>query len=701
MTNNFNRRQALGLGALTCAGLAVPTSYLGWNGGGKLWAKDSRKNGRFFGYVPFTQDLYIPVVATALSEGALKPSPAEVFARGGPKPPIGNPEDVTHGIAPEFGHCPDWNAVRPGETHEKEYQLFTEETTQQFVPGGPDTPVFTYRDGGQKAGSGRTPGPTFVVDYQSPVVLRNFNLLTKDRSGVNTTHHDHETGIHLHGTHAPSHSDGYPDFYNLAGEGRDYFYPNNAPRVTDMSKGPYGFASANEGPFDKTWIPSTLWYHDHAMDVTGFNVARGLAGFYLTRSEREAQLAEIGRIPALLDKDGNVNTDDFDNPLDLGLAIGDQLFTDTGAIFYDFLDHNGRLGNVSTVNGVVQPRHQVQRRKYRMRFLNASNSRYMEIRLSNRQKMHIIGTDSWLLPEAVEVRRFNLAPGQRYDVIIDFRGASDEVYLENIMHQEDGRKGKGLDPSERITLMKFDVSGQNAHLYLDEPALSDRELIRGYKGRTDPALRGNQEGEFEFIPAKQVHTKRDFQFERSNGAWVVNNKLYNPRRADAVPKLGVGAEQWTIENGSGGWWHPIHMHLEGFQVKSLDGGKIRRERRFNNDTFNLEGGFKADIRIKFRSFTGPFAFHCHAIEHEDMRMMATHDPTPIAGDNSAIDGAPPLNGETMIASEQSGVLPDCIDLEHDKRLYFDEVGDLEKLNGRGVGFPECEFDVSQRGNRGR
>ncbi|MFT7576149.1 MAG: FtsP/CotA-like multicopper oxidase with cupredoxin domain, partial [Alphaproteobacteria bacterium] len=413
------------------------------------------------------------------------------------------------------------------------------------------------------------------------------------------------------------------------------------------------------------------------------------------------QLAEIGRIPALLDKDGNVNTDDFDNPLDLGLAIGDQLFTDTGAIFYDFLDHNGRLGNVSTVNGVVQPRHQVQRRKYRMRFLNASNSRYMEIRLSNRQKMHIIGTDSWLLPEAVEVRRFNLAPGQRYDVIIDFRGASDEVYLENIMHQEDGRKGKGLDPSERITLMKFDVSGQNAHLYLDEPALSDRELIRGYKGRTDPALRGNQEGEFEFIPAKQVHTKRDFQFERSNGAWVVNNKLYNPRRADAVPKLGVGAEQWTIENGSGGWWHPIHMHLEGFQVKSLDGGKIRRERRFNNDTFNLEGGFKADIRIKFRSFTGPFAFHCHAIEHEDMRMMATHDPTPIAGDNSAIDGAPPLNGETMIASEQSGVLPDCIDLEHDKRLYFDEVGDLEKLNGRGVGFPECEFDVSQRGNRGR
>ncbi len=701
MADHYNRRQALQLGALTCAGLTLPTSYLSWNDKGKLWAKDDDKNGRFFGYVPFTQDLYIPPVATALPNGGLKqlgqPSPGEVFARGGPRQPTGNPKDVTHGIAPEFGHCPDWNAKNPGVTHEAEFQIFTEETTQRFVPGGPDTPVFTYRDGAMPEGSGRTPGPTFVTDYLAPVVVRNFNHLTRNRARVNTTQHDHETSIHLHGTHAPAHSDGYPDFYNLAGEGRDYFYPNAAPRVTDMSKGRHGFASANEGPFDKTWIPSTLWYHDHAMDVTGFNVARGLAGFYLVRSEREKQLAEIGRIPALLNDDGNINVDGLGNPLDLGLAIGDQLFTSAGAIFYDFLDHNGRLGNVSTVNGVVQPRHIVERRKYRLRILNASNSRYMEIRLSNRQKMHIIGTDSWLLPEAVEVRRFNLAPGQRHDVIVDFRGAPDDLYLENIMRQDDGRKGKEIDPSRRISLMKFEITGPNH----TETGMSDRELIRGFKGQLDPALSGNQEGEFEFIPRKQVHKRREFRFERSNGAWVVNNRLYNPRRADAVPKLGVGAEQWTVENSSGGWWHPIHTHLEGYQVVSLDGGRIRRERRFNCDTFNLEGGFVAKIRLKFRSFTGPFAFHCHAIEHEDMRMMATHDPTPIDGDNSAIDGAPPLDGETMVASQQSGVLPDCIDLEHDKRLYFDEVGNLEKLEDRGVGFPECEFNNRLRGNRGR
>lgn len=696
MGPRLSRRDMVKWSVFAGAGLVMPASL---TGDAKLWAKDDSKSGRFFGYVPFTQPLYVPPVATAKPFGFLKnelgqPSPAQIFARG-PRQPTGRPEDVNHGIAPEFGHCDDWNAFTPGRTHEKEYLLCIEETTQRFVPGGPDTPVFTYRDGTQPAGSGRTPGPTFVVDHRSPVVIRNFNLLTEKRSGVNTTDHDHETSIHLHGGHAPAHSDGYPDFYTLAGEGRDYFYPNTAPRETLPQAGnPHGFASACEGPFDPTWIPSTIWYHDHAMDITGFNVARGLAGFYLVRSEREQLIADIGRIPALLDGDGQVNTDDLGGPLDFGLALGDQLFNRDGSIFYDFLDHNGRLGNVSTVNGVVQPYHNVQRRKYRVRFLNASNSRYMEMRLSNRQKMHIIGADSWLFPEAVEVRRLNIAPGQRYDVIIDFRGAPDEVFLENILVQEDGRKGKELDPSERITMMKFQVSGGNS----TEPELRDRELIRGYRGEVDAAL--GREGEFAFIPRSEVHKKRRFDFERSAGVWVINNKLYNPRRADAVPKLGVGAEQWKITNGGGGWWHPFHAHLEGFQIQKVKGDKLRRERSFNCDTFNLEGGVEAKIFIKFRSFTGPYAFHCHAIEHEDMRMMGTHDPTPVDGSSGAIDAAPPLDGETMIAPEQSGVVPDCPQLEAEKRLYFDVVGNLDKLEGRGVGFLECEFDLSRRGNRG-
>ena len=67
----------------------------------------------------------------------------------------------------------------------------------------------------------------------------------------------------------------------------------------------------------------------------------------------------------------------------------------------------------------------------------------------------------------------------------------------------------------------------------------------------------------------------------------------------------------------------------------------------------------------------------------------------------AIDANPPMDGVTMIDSAQSGVVPDCVDLEHDGRLYFDAAGDVDRLAGRGVGFPECEFDLGARGNQGR
>jgi FtsP/CotA-like multicopper oxidase with cupredoxin domain len=438
------------------------------------------------------------------------------------------------------------------------------------------------------------------------------------------------------------------------------------------------------GEYDTTWIPSTLWYHDHAMDITGYTVARGLAGFYLVFDDRQRELADQGVIPPI------GGTDRYGGPLDIGLALTDQKFNADGTLFYDFLDHNGRLGDVFTVNGVVQPKHKVERRKYRFRFLNASNARAYEIRLSTRRKMSIIGTDSWLLPRAVEVESFQLAQGQRHDVIIDFRDAPDEVYVENILLQTDGRGAKKVDPSkERDLLLKFEVSGANS----SEPRCTDGTVIRGLAG-IDP------DGQFSFHRKEEIVATRHFRADRSNGAWTINNRFFNPRRADAVPELGYGAERWIFENGGGGWWHPMHTHLEGFQIQSINGRPPRRERRFNCDLVSLEGGFTAEVLVKFRTFTGPFVFHCHAVEHEDMRMMGIVDPTPRPGGvTGAIDATGPMDGETRIHSDVSGVVPDCIDLEHDERIFFDQVGDLKTVQDRGIGFPECKFDMGLRGNR--
>lgn len=43
----------------------------------------------------------------------------------------------------------------------------------------------------------------------------------------------------------------------------------------------------------------------------------------------------------------------------------------------------------------------------------------------------------------------------------------------------------------------------------------------------------------------------------------------------------------------------------------------------------LGPGSEIVIRIKLRTFRGPFVFHCHNVEHEDMDMMFQIDPRPV------------------------------------------------------------------------
>ena len=720
--STLTRRQALklGLGIGGTAVLPLETAEAKGRDKGEDENSSTDAPSTPFPVTPWQQSLVSPKCAQGRdlrANDALDPRPGDYpgprfgMRPGGPAETGAGLGNVAHGIAPEFDpnhptHCSEWNAFSD-DTHVKEYKLITEETTQEIIPGV-HTPVFVYRDAFALPDTdgdafalpdtdgitlpGTTPGPTFVTRFRSPIVVRNENHLTAHRhlnkgAGVNTTHHDHETSVHLHGGFVSAHADGFPDFYVLAGEARDYYYPNIIPPVIGEGC----------GSFDETWIPSTLWYHDHAMDVTGFNVSRGLAGFYLMFDDREIELIVNGTLPApgrealeclgitdeailtpLLGEPG-VNDEGFD----FGLALQDQRFESDGTLSYDFLDHAGRLGDVFTVNGTAQPFFKVQRRKYRFRILNASNARIYQLRLSSGQPFVVFGADSWLFPVAGAIDDFELAMGQRHDVIIDFSDYPDnsEVFLENIMIQEDGRKGKKIDREQPTPLLKFIVNGH-------EPVPNDVTIehgttIRGFAG--DPG------GQWAPIGAGEIVKTRVFEFDRGGGVWTMNNRFFNPRRADALPELDT-AERWIFENGGGGWGHPIHTHLEGFQIQTLDGEPPPFERSFNSDLVNLHGGEEAEVFIKLRTFTGPFAFHCHNIEHEDMRMMGVHDPRP-PGEKS------PLDGESRIDPMVSGVVPDCIELEEEGFLYFDEVGDLESIDDRGVGFPECEFDRDKRGNK--
>jgi len=415
---------------------------------------------------------------------------------------------------------------------------------------------------------GQYPGPSIRGHIGAPDVVRQVDEL------------DVETSVHQHGGHNPSDSDGLPvpDQLIFPGNSKDYCYPN---------------APAGGDPNDN---PSTLWYHDHATDITGQNVYHGLAGFYPTTDALEDGLVASGVLPATA----------FDVPL----VLQDRRFNADGSLFYNPFDHDGFLGDVFVVNGKAQPFFRVQRRKYRFRILNGSNARMYLLRLSSGAPFLQIGNDSWLLPFAVQRDRPFLAMAERADVVVDFRDAPDVVFLENILVQDSGR-GPGGDlqnPDVKVPgtpLVQFIVQGANV--------ANDATVAPGTLLRPNTPIGRNE-----------IVATRTFEFNRSDGAWQVNGQFYDPDRADATPRIG-SAERWILKNGGGGWWHPIHIHLEAHQVQSFNGRPPPVFNSFKKDTTLLGPGDEAEVFIRFRDHLGRFVMHCHNIEHEDDRMMIRFD----------------------------------------------------------------------------
>jgi FtsP/CotA-like multicopper oxidase with cupredoxin domain len=508
-----------------------------------------------FTYTPFELPLLIPPDLQPVGIGTSPYTPGDCF----------------HGIAPEYfdrrtAEAPNMNWYESGPT--KFYEVRMQEGFHEFIPGV-KTPIHGY--------NGITPGPTLRTRVGQPVVVRFWNDLHV------------ETSIHLHGAHTPSHSDGSPHFYVLPGRARDYYYPLSVPML--------------HGQPDFTESPSTMWYHDHGLDITDHNVWAGMCGFCLTVDDIEQDLIDRNVLPSAA--------------YDIPFCMQDRAFNADGTMAFDPLDFNGHLGNVWLVNGVAQPFLKVQRRKYRFRILNGCNARFMELKLSHGAPFLRIGKDTWLYPKPIEQDTMLMSPANRADVIIDFTDAPNEVYLQNLLQQDNGRGPNGsytqrVHLDVPVSFMKFIVEGP------PQPDSATVDLTTQLRPH-------------EVIDPAEAVVTRTFDFHRSNGAWQINNVFYDTARADATPTLG-SVEKWILRNNSGGWWHPIHIHLESHQLLKFNGGAVPLEFAFKNDTTYLTGNGTAEILMRFRTFKGPFVFHCHNNAHEDMRMMMNMDPrvTPTA-----------------------------------------------------------------------
>lgn len=118
------------------------------------------------------------------------------------------------------------------------------------------------------------------------------------------------------------------------------------------------------------------------------------------------------------------------------------------------------------------------------------------------------------------------------------------------------------------------------------------------------------------LTATMSTAKRKLEVIRTDGMWTINgvtreeivksgySKILANPKTDAV-------EIWEITNRSGGWFHPVHIHLVDFQVMSRNGKAPRPEERGPKDVVYVGENETVQLIMKFEHRTGRYMVHCH------------------------------------------------------------------------------------------
>ena len=521
---------------------------------------------------PWIEPLFIPpVLAPAgLTADALDPEVED--------------DETGHGDVEPYDHqdADDFPA-------KKFYQINVQNTNWSFHRELPPSPLFTY--------NGTLPGPMIQAQYGEAIVVRFKNTLQNIQYGFGFP----DTAPHLHNMHTPSESDGYPGDFITPGNYRDQFYPM-------VRAGVEQYPTTNG---DVRESLGTLWYHDHRVDHTAENVYKGLAGFLNAFDELDTGNENDPSPQALRLPSGNC---------DVMLGFMDPQFDGAGNIFFNVFDTEGHLGDKIAVNGKIQPFLNVQRRKYRFRLLDIGPSRFYQFFLSEGlpvagQKswlpMTLIANDGNLLEAPLTVDNVLMGVANRMDVIVDFSNFNDkdEIYLVNRLQQTSGRGPDYTLMNPGVPVLKFIVHGTSK---APDPSVVPKSL-RPVPRPTAAEIAGA--------------THRSWEFNRSNGAWTVNNKFFDLNTVNATVKKD-STEIWTLKNGGGGWSHPIHIHFEEFQILTRNGGPPAAYESGRKDVVILKPNDVVTVFFRFRDFLGRYVMHCHNVVHEDHAMMVRFDIVP-------------------------------------------------------------------------
>jgi FtsP/CotA-like multicopper oxidase with cupredoxin domain len=534
----------------------------------------------------------------------------------------------------------------------------------------PDSTIYGF--------NGTFPGPRINAEYGRGSLVRFENHLDKDngfdRQDFGAPNYSFLT--HLHNGHTAPESDGNPHYahHRFSPFGRltheAAFEPGEW--IDQMY---LGYPAGG----DEREKQSYFWFHDHVHGHTGANVYKGMVGLmpiYDPKVDNGDETDRNGlRLPG---RRTNHSDGSFDVDYDIPLAFYDCRLDDGatphkdahngngethpewwGKTYFRHFPNHGFVGDIFTVNGTAYPVMEVKRRKYRLRFLDASVSRIYDFKLMHSSagpksaaslgyvgdelqgqyrlpdgqqcmKFVQIANEGGLLPKPVVRDNFELWPAKRREVVVDFTTymdgtptkPGDEIYLVDVMKMTTGRMWDPSDPNFKVPVMKIVIG--------DAPPEPDMSIIPA-KLRDVPDL---VPGAAAAVKDKSIPT---FELQRGTSAtdpeteWLINGQSFEADK----PMISVkkdSAGLWRIRNGGGGWVHPLHLHMEEHRIVARNGKSAPDARHPDDsgkeDVVALDPSEETVISRRFRTFTGPYVAHCHNLAHEDHNMMFGWDILP-------------------------------------------------------------------------
>lgn len=386
--------------------------------------------------------------------------------------------------------------------------------------------------------NGTVPGPIIRIKLGETlkVTLRN--------------HLPQETTLHWHGVRVPNAMDGVPGV--------------TQPPVKPGASFTYQFTPKDAG---------TFWFHPHLNAAE--QIERGLQGVLIVEDPHEPQYSQ-----------------------DLAWVLDDWLLEKSAKIREPFvtghdLMHDGRWGNVSSVNGKYQPTIPVKAgERLRIRMINAANGRVFEPSFPDLSAT-VIAVDGMPVQEPFPLQSFLVAPGNRIDVdIIIPKSAAGKTLAVADNFSDTPSPLAFLQVAAKTAVATPNFPPPKAKHFPHWEAALDAPVAHEFLLN---ATRGGPYGITWSIDQHSGHETSIFDLQASR-----------------FQRLRLTNQSYRL--------HPMHLHGQFFRLLAVNGRPVHEN--FWRDTVLVGPKESVDIGL-VPVDKGSWAFHCHILEHAEAGMMST------------------------------------------------------------------------------